>query len=98
CDDAYGSLDEKAEDIARVLTHARLKEGTPTYLGEPPDEIASLVRQTVDAARQVQQAWGTHEQLDCSDPTASDCVMAKVALTGFVDLLTEALDAWTPYL
>jgi hypothetical protein len=98
CDDVYRSLEEKAEDIARVLTDARLKEGTPTYLGEPPDEIASLVRETVDAARQVQQAWDTYEQVDCSDSTAGDCFAATYALEGFVELLTGALDGWTPYL
>jgi hypothetical protein len=69
------------------------------YLGEPPAEVTDLVANLIEAAVAVEPAVTAWQETGCEDPLSLDCGAAEsLAMDLAVGDLTEAFDAWAPYL
>ncbi|MGZ1491149.1 hypothetical protein [Brevibacterium sediminis] len=82
-------------DTAKIVMEGATKEGVPAYIGQPPEEIASIWQETFDAATAASEA-GEAIPDDCS--TSDDCVGKVMDFTMAMDDLQGKYDAWAPYL
>jgi len=69
------------------------KEGAPGFLGDPPDEIASLVARTHEDARAAADSAGAATDV-CQ---AGECTGEAYAAVADYGSLVATLDAWSPY-
>lgn len=96
CGLGYMTLGMKADTIHIILTGAH-EVGNPTYIGEPPAEIESLLADTEIAASEVNPAVEAFQQAGCVDPMDSACLTEYIAMDSAVDELSGKLDAWAAY-
>jgi hypothetical protein len=88
CEIKFMTLGTVAKTLDIQLQGAT-SESSPSYLGEPPSEVATLVQETVDAA---------HEAATLADDPDVKDVGVAVRFEGAVDALSTAYAGWAPYL
>jgi hypothetical protein len=85
-----------ADTVHTVIAGAHDPQ-SKTYLGDPPEQIAQLLKETEAAAAAVQPAYHTWDAAGCSDPHDEKCFGEYLQLEQSIDTLTAKFDAWTPY-
>lgn len=99
CTLGYETLSLKAQTIEIVIDGAATNADSDNYLGEPPAELTDLVANLIEAAVPVEPAVTAWQETGCEDPLSLDCGAAESrAMVMAVGDLTEAFDAWAPYL
>jgi ABC-type phosphate transport system substrate-binding protein len=99
CTAGYYILGANAARYVIILEGAQDIPDVDHYLGEPPAEIADLIDDTVETAEAVDPAVTTWQETGCDDPLSLDCgVVESLTMDMAVGDLTEAFDAWAPYL
>ena len=89
------TINLKAHSLQMVLQGAQNPEG-PASIGAPPDEIKSLVADTITAARTLESE--SDKANPCTAPGASaDCVTILFDFARAMTAMQAQFAAWSPY-
>lgn len=99
CTLGYHTLSIQAQTIEIVMDGAVNSPDVDHYLGDPPAEVSDLVGNMIEAAAAVEPAVTDWQDTGCDDPLSLECgVVESLAMDSAVDDMTQAFDAWAPYL
>ncbi len=91
------SLQYGATTLQLELQNAQDPSRPHTYIGEPPAELAALLRETTDMARALEQAM-KRMPARCSETDAGACLQKRILASLSIDDMQRTLAAWRPYL
>jgi hypothetical protein len=97
CNHGPVTASRQAARLHMALTTAA-QEHTPGYIGEPPNQIDSLVTQTRDQAARLRRAGGALGKSPCIAQRIPGCQHKLSTFTSAMTALRNRLGAWGTYL